>query len=70
MAENLLQAALNLTPGQQNPTATALAFEANISAQPHHQPIIAATGMWLAQPDAIMQRERDKLHHLILYVPG
>src|SRR5215468_2158906 len=43
MAENLLQTALDLAPGQQDAPTTALTLEANISAQAHHQPIIAAT---------------------------
>jgi hypothetical protein len=62
VAENLFQAALNLAPWQHDTPTAPLTLKTNISAKTYHQPIIAAAGMWLAQPDTILQRQRDKLH--------
>jgi hypothetical protein len=54
VAQNLLQAPLHITAWEHYTPPTALAFQTNISAQAHHDPIVAPTWMRLAQPDAIM----------------
>src|SRR5579859_4037111 len=57
-----LDSLFNFAAGQQHTTPTAEAFQPDVGAQPHHPPLIAATGMRLAQPHTIAQTEIGEFH--------
>jgi len=46
-----------LAPGEQDAPAALAAFQSNIRAQPHHNPLVAPARMWFTQLNAVLQPE-------------
>jgi hypothetical protein len=58
-ADEGLDAFLELAAGEQHAAAARGALQADVRAQPHHVPLVAAAGMWLAQPHYVAKTNLD-----------
>ena len=67
LPDDFFDAVVEFPAGQHHPAAALQAFHANIGAQAHHAPFIAAARVRLTQPHDIIQV--DFLEHLLIIPP-